>query len=487
MGAGILLLVSRGHQHKYLVDNPEVTYFKTVHRRHTNFSIESVKQNFNEAPDFGKSSTCNISHIGDLINKSYLIIDLPSIEKFYNNRNEIDKIKKFAWVKNIGYAILKEVSIQFDDRIIDRQYGEWLLIWNQYSKTNNIDVMMGNVPQLYEPTNGKNNYTLYIPLRFWFCNYSTLSLPIVALKKTTIKINIKLRNLYECCNIYPSNSIIVSDVMVPYTPGELITQKVNGVTSRGYYYDFDYLENRMYYMKVSETNFQTPNTQNEMDDYVITNNLGYESTPSINRDNYVEKNLLNNKNLINCYLYVDYIYIDKAERRKFLTAFHEYLIEQVQYVEKILVSGNNIDINLSFINPVKSIYWVVQPDNNIIKSGYKDWFDYTDNGIDLVKYSKLLLDDINVNTELSGIYTGIANPYKYHTKIPNKKINMYSFSLNPEDIQPSGTLNFSYLKNSKLRIKLNVDTNKFNNVKIRVYALNYNILKIFSDVGFLNF
>ena len=128
MTGGLIQLVAYGIQDIFLTTEPQITFFKIVYRRHTNFSIESIRQNFINTPDFGKRSTCLVATNGDLIYKSYLVIKLPTVEPFTN-----DDITKMAWVRKIGYAIIRTVDIEIGGVLVDRHYGEWLNIWETMS------------------------------------------------------------------------------------------------------------------------------------------------------------------------------------------------------------------------------------------------------------------------------------------------------------------------------------------------------------------
>ena len=108
MGGGLIQLVAYGIQDIYISGDPQITFFKVVYKRHTNFSIEPIRQYFSTSLDFGKSSSCTIARHGDLITKMYLVVNLPFIPSF----KETDNIKKFAWAKKIGYVIIKTIEIE---------------------------------------------------------------------------------------------------------------------------------------------------------------------------------------------------------------------------------------------------------------------------------------------------------------------------------------------------------------------------------------
>ena len=95
MGGGLMQLVAYGAQDIYLTNNPQITFFKVVYRRHTNFAIESIEQTFNGSVDFGNKVSCTVSRNGDLIHKVYLQVDLPALAGTVTN-----------WVENIGHVLI---------------------------------------------------------------------------------------------------------------------------------------------------------------------------------------------------------------------------------------------------------------------------------------------------------------------------------------------------------------------------------------------
>ena len=98
MGGGLMQLVAMGAQDVYLTGNPQITFFKVVYRRHTNFSMESIEQTFNGTPDFGRKVACTVSRNGDLIHRIYLQVTLPRVEATVSSAF-------FRWVNFIGHFL----------------------------------------------------------------------------------------------------------------------------------------------------------------------------------------------------------------------------------------------------------------------------------------------------------------------------------------------------------------------------------------------
>ena len=433
MAGGLLQLVAYGVQDTFLSSNPQVTFFKLVYRRHTNFAMESVLQPFNNDADFGKRITCEIPRHGDLIHRIYLQTTLPELLNsgtYFNTIFDNDVIN-YKWARRIGLAMIKSVDIEIGGQVIDRQCGEWMYIWNELSlPTNKLDgynKMIGycippsdvtNVDRLVNPESPVTK--LFIPLEFWFCQNAGLALPLISLQYDTVKINVEFRNLNE---LYREFSVPILD-----------------------------------------------------------------------------------KHLGETVLWIDYIFLDVDERRRFSQSKHEYLIEQVQYngEDKLDKDLTNASITLKFTNPVKEIIWVLQYEENIANN---QWFNYTNfteifnnRCKSIMKNAKLQLNGNDRFVERDAEYFSLIQPFQHHTNIPNSSgIHVYSFAIKPEDHQPTGSLNFSRLDSVVMKMEIdnyglvrntsaqadiwgNINRIEQSTVKrasrVRFYAKNYNVLRI---------
>ena len=486
-------LVAYGSQDIYLTGNPQITFFKVVYRRHTNFSIESIQQVFNGIASWGRSVTATISRNGDLLYRMYITITLPSVPA-----NGTDQ---FRWLNWLGHIIVDQAEIEIGGQKIDRHYGHWLHIWNELTQTfghqAGYATMVGNVPKLVQSSiDSTPSITLYVPLRFWFNRNVGLALPLIALQYQDVKINLQLANLQDCYWSSTSNRV----------PAELVDVS----------------------------------------------------------------------------LWVDYIYLDTDERRRFAQASHEYLIEQLQFNGDIPINSTTEQMKMAFNHPVKEIIWSIQKDSIIdpvlMKNyGGQQWFNFTDaldytyfsgtpqdplgggigtaafnvgnwyssmpmsgtaNGsvatagkygtTDNSSISGLHFDDLfgmtsNVSsrawnshlpifdsgenptaiakiqlnghdrfTQREGRYFNTVIPQECHENCPAIGINVYSFALKPEEHQPSGTCNFSRIDMSQLLLNVTPNTYVYptggaDTAKCRIYATNYNVLRILSGMAGLAF
>ena len=130
MGGGLMQLVAYGAQDVYLTGNPQITFFKVVYRRHTNFSMEAIEQTINGAVSVNTTSTVTISRNGDLVHKIYI-----------TNAGNTSTTN--------GSGIVSQVDLEIGGQLIDRQYDEWNQIWNELStpesKAAALKCMIGDV------------------------------------------------------------------------------------------------------------------------------------------------------------------------------------------------------------------------------------------------------------------------------------------------------------------------------------------------------
>jgi hypothetical protein len=189
----------------------------------------------------------------------------------------------------------------------------------------------------------------------------------------------------------------------------------------------------------------------------------------------------------NASLFIDYIYLDTDERRQFAQVRHEYLIEQLQFGGAESFSASTFKSKLTFNHPCKELVWVVQPDANT-DNGANRWSDYTDSALRTVDFylgddplldAKLQLNGQDRFATRKARYFNVVQPYQHHTSIPSTGIYVYSFALNPEEFQPSGSVNMSRIDSAILQISTTSSVAS----KLRVYALSMNILKIVSGLG----
>lgn len=522
MAGALMQIVAYGAQDLALTGKPEITYWQVSFKQHTNFAMESIEQTFQGQADFGRHVTATLARNGDLAYRTYLQVTLPEI-----NVNLATDGQVYArWLDYIGEQLIAQVEVEIGGQRIDRQYGDFMHIWNQLTMTeeqkrgyfkmighttqltyltdpsfaeiNGPCAAGGGPSQVCAPRNALPETTLYIPLLFWFCKNPGLALPLIALQFHDVKISVDFRPIGECLWAVKS---------------------------------------------LTATNNQSQAVSNAY-----------------------------SQSLVAASLYVDYIFLDADERRKVAQQPHEYLIEQLQYTGDESVGSASCKIKMTFNHPIKEFIFVVQPDANVDYCGSLNAsnilfkllgaqpFNYTDaldalpnsiaafggkdavsdgkfvtasgmfempgaadytatagnlwgNGnatpfntgdvsqsvvsdagtfvlaetaIDMhcwgenpVVVAKLQLNGQDRFSEREGSYFDVVQPFQHHSRNPDTGINVYSFALRPEEHQPSGTCNFSRIDNATLQLVLSANAiSGTNTSKVRIYGIGYNMLRV---------
>ena len=481
MGGGLMELVAKGSQDIYLTGKPQITFFKTIYKRHTNFSIESIEQTFKGDVDFGLKSTIVLSRAGDLVSDIILEINIPRIESTDLSSTNIN------WINSIGHGIIKEIDLEIGGTLIDKQYGEWLEIWSELtvnsSKKEGYRTMVGN---LGSDNGNQGPYTLYIPLQFWFCRNIGLALPLIALQYHEVAINIKFRNFEEC---WINNSI-------HYYRAYKIGNMIHTVNSNRLFDDSDV--GSIFYWSDGSKDIITNVINDTKIQVNSSGNKGTLQNPIYNNYLKTDESPSEKYSILNAKAFCDYIYLDTVERRRFAQISHNYLIEQLQFNgNKTYIEGQKSEkIELDFNHPTKEIIWIQQSNN--VKDN-NDWFnfsattDYIQRSYEPINKVILYLNGQERFSERKGSYFRLVQPYQRHTSIPDssgtKYIYSYSFALKPEEHQPSGTCNFSRIDNSDLHIEFRNPQENDSNAPpmpggaIRIYAVNYNVLRIQNGMG----
>ena len=576
MGGGLMQLVAYGAQDIYLSGNPQITFFKVVYRRHTNFSMESIQQTFNGDVGFDKKVTCTISRNGDLVSKMYLEIDLDSLPPTIRKENIVSYptiFNSFSYgykdgetnfskptvqdlIDNGSFVRIPEIDgTELDVQVTDLTITEVIgphpapgvtivtisatYTWSNldYDAVSEEITYDSNIILLSELNDGGYTFTP-----------DEVNSTITIQKQFTLEVFDNNNNEIILYNYFPNNEGLklidenIFDVVGVESPTQ--TTKVQIIDESGNIYDVYDSNGLAYYIETptqSDISFPTQEwIGHKIIDYVeveiggqridkhygdwlaIWNELtqteghwdGYKQMVEgsklyiplqfwFNRNpglalplialQYHEvklnikfaskqntySNLTNIDNQIipwsgfdgvgdmkSASLYVDYVYLDTDERRRFAQVSHEYLIEQLQFTGDENVKNK---IKLNFNHPVKELVWVEKLNGD------------QPTGEFATSYSKANLQ-LNGHDRFSvreASYFQLVQPYQHHTRTPvHQDINVYSFSMKPEEHQPSGSCNMSRIDNATLYLE-----NAYNGNTIKVFAINYNVLRVMSGMG----
>nr|QPI16737.1 MAG: major capsid protein [Virus NIOZ-UU159] len=450
MGGGLLQLVAYGAQDVYLTGNPQITFFKVVYRRHTNFAIEAIQQTPTGSNSLGSRASFQITRNGDLIHRVYFNGKIK-------NNNADDPSKNVALVPNFGQKLLKTVELEIGGQRIDKHYSEWLYIWNELSlpagKRSGYNTMVGaNDANLCTKLAAQSEYELYVPLEFWFCRNVGLALPLIALQYHEVKINVEYESAANLVDVSVSNLCEDEDG--------------DGCTNGN--------------MKATDSTAA----------FTVDDGSGVQTAVS----KFATGSAIS---LSDANLWVDYVFLDTDERRRFAQLSHEYLIEQLQFTgTDTMTSSASADsmkpVRLNFNHPCKELIWAVKKNNTGTQIPFWNNFSTAEsenanttannysNSSNPTMQAKIMLNGNDRFATRKGDYFSLVQPYQHHENTPNENhngINVYSFALKPEEHQPSGTLNMSRIDTAVLSLSSSVAGT------IHVYAVNYNVLRILSGMG----
>lgn len=467
MPGGLIQIAQMGSQDFYLMSNPKISFFKSVFKRYTQFSMElmnilpTVERNLNKTSEV--KLEFEISRDADLIKDVYFVFTLPEI--FSNTSYQ------FQWIKRIGEYIVKDVKISIGSRQLDKHYGEWLHIWNELNldkdKVDGYNELIGNVTAMYDPktANGGSTYPagsspvpsiqsrkIYLPLSFWFNQHFGSALPLIAMQYDTLPvIEFTLRPFQE---LY---TIIDTDRKRPVgsTDAHNLGQFLEDATS------------------------------------ISTLNI----SPSLE---------------------VNYIYLDTDERKRFAASNHEYLMKKLVRIEDSVTPSTNGDnthtVDLKISHPVAQLCWFLRRTD---LESVNDWTNFTnwpttsnpiydtDNPYgtnltlnsstypsyknhDLMLNGKIILDGQDRFADKDNTILHKVLPFQHNKKIPSTLgIYSYSFAVENSELQPSGACNMSNHSKIQLQMTINrapssqfVDSLSSHDYNITIYAYYYNIFKL---------
>lgn len=484
MTAGALLALEYGNVDRmaFLTLNPQVTHFKSVYKKYTNFSTQYItEQPYGDAIlqwDSEKTVQFQIPRNGDAMRDVFFTFELPDI---YSNSGY-----QFQWIKRIGEYIVKSVAIQMDTAVIDTHYAEWFHAYSELNleegKKQKYYKMIGNVPELYDPANapGNNgiypgnpnfpsivNNKVYLPLAFWFNKFSSMCFPLIAIQKTNVYITFTLRRLSELFTVVDVGNTNVR--VKPYTQTQYIGQ------------------------------FMYPKT----------------TASTLN---------------INAKLEVNYIFLDNEERKRFALQSHDYLINQLQLINNTVTTSASVQIDLKNLNkPITELVFMIRRSD---MEDVNEWSNFTNWNIqnvppysigymnpygspltitptnlvyyktkNLLKSATLRLMTLDITTgfvrnndtlgQIDGkdnIFYNLMQNYNSNRNMPDEGIYTYSFALDNTSLQPTGSINMSTITNKDILMNLTqiaptgYNTTPFNtttyNYNVFVFAVNYDILKI---------
>ena len=474
MTGGLMQLVGKGAQDHLIIGNPSFTHFRSMYKRHTDFAMEHFRLYFKTTkvvlPPAGTITLqTKVDRNAQMVNDCYLSVTLPDIyspvcqitpganENVNSSANAIGY--EFQWIRNIGYNMIRQVSILINGQTIVSHTGEWMKLYAELKFDANkkaiLNQMTGNVPELYDPANiaGRiNQYphsiststalaapslhgrTLTIPLHFWFCESIGAALPLIALQHSEVQIVVELHNIYT----------LFTTLDVREGSPTFGTRIAPNTSSSKFFIN----------------NFLSPPT--------------YSPTPVPTVPDLSSWNL-------NPYIEANYIWLSDAELTHIAKTDHSFIVPQVDMVQANGQYGPSNDLELTMRNLCTRVVWVAQRNDRTALNDYDNYTNWPDVNTpplssnsanltssfssgtmqptnvtqkDILLESNIVLDGKDrFNTKQTEFFTNLQH-YRHQTgsgttSLPG--VYTYSFASDHDDQQPSGHINGSMFNRTVLR------------------------------------
>ena len=460
MPGGLMQLVNKGAQDQLVTGQPSFTHFKSVYKRHTEFAMEHFVLNFRSVnldllPTQPKLLRCRVDRNAQLVHDCYLNVTIPDI---YSPANPIGSGRatgyEFEWIGNLGYNMIRSVSLLINGTAIVRHSGEWMKLYS-YLKHNGtmrskVDRMIGNVPELKDPAHAYGRFNQYphslstvgtpsapsilgrelmIPLHFWFCEDVGSALPLIGLQYSEVEIVVEFAPIYELFTIRDV------DPTSPTYRQRIAPNPANPL----------YSMNRF---------LSPPNVDCSPSNLSLTT---WSLTPSVQ---------------------ANYIFLNDAEMAQFAKSDTSYIIKDLRPVTVQGVHGPSTDIRLAMTNLCTRIVWTAQRSDFLAKNDYDNYTNWLGpptlnllnvdpvTGIysaglqqgsntalrDTVVEATVIFDGKNREETKTVAFYDFLQLYSHVEGAPLPGVYMYSFALEHETKQPSGHANGSMFNTTLLRL-----------------------------------
>lgn len=573
MAGGLLQIASYGSQDIYLTGTPQITFFKAVYRRYTNFSIETVRQSFDDTIDFGRDAMCTLKKNGDLIHKTTLVAEIPEV------RLEKDNFVPPTDTCMDLYYTDRQTDFNTCETFMTVNTGSYraaMAIYNPYPASEATALTEGQAMvaaiKTYFTTNDpyseyRDNYQNLIVkyVGYYITDYTQFEFPrsyntscmyaavseIKDSEQTTDRvtqvINTCLSNSIDIhgffyyrlvnCNLESDEkkstyaafawNTRLGHAMIDRIDFLIGGHKIDRHTGDWFNISYDLMtdvfQSRAYNILIGNVPELTVYDRLQKPSYQIMLPLRFyfcqhngSALPIISLQAqdvqlsvkfktlkqccYVEDTttLENKIHLTDAYFLVDYVYLGTDERRRFAQSTHEYLIEQLQINTFNIYQNADFRAKLDFFHPCKELIFVFQFNDYIENpDGYKpcqwDNFSLTDSKMahaDLgkgnpISFAQFFLNRYDRTPKLAGNYYEYVETFEVHKRSPIKDgINIISFALHPETLQPSSTCNLSKIDLATLEITFDpLVTASTNGGILKVFATNYNILRFYGGMA----
>ena len=529
-------LVAYGAQDVYLTGNPQITFFKIVYKRHTNFAMEAIEQTVTGNESFGSNLSSTIAKNGDLITKMYIkcTVSLSGTGG------------KFAWVNRLGHAMLEEVELLVGGSRIDKQYYDWLDLWYELARdishNRGYDKLIGNNSEMTTLSTTTKTATIYIPLKF-FCNkFDGLAIPLIALQHHDVRLDFKFRNssqlivkesVTSAAATVTNISLLCNYVFLDseerkrfassaheYLIEQTQAARNEKVTSTKTIYNLSFSHPcKSIYWFMKNGNFISGKTflyYIPDSTYIYRSGYATENTTLLHNATirYVLTQMYSSSGVVA--LSLNGSGTGTASSQTGATTYNHHSITagtaviKAKYSSLTSINNTNNTANCSATDisnwevvtsltidnvssPISTILNNITRTSDSSNQGHlnydisvyqwNNYGKYLDGSTNPITSAVMKLNGHERFSEQPGQFFNYLQAYENHKSTPKDGINLYSFSLNPLEHQPSGTCNFSRIDSATMELNFDSTVSSIDNNELSFYVMNYNIFRVMSGMG----
>jgi len=456
-------LVAYGAQDVYLTGQPKVTFFQAVYKRHTNFAMENIQQTVNGTPTNGGRVSVTIARNGDLVGDMY--IRLTPTQTAYSNLTSTNTGIDTNWVAERAIA---DIELTIGGQRIDKHYQTWWRLYAELFLSESEKINYGKMtssPVVFPDSTNVNS--VYLPLLFFFNRNPGLYLPLIALQYHEVRLDFDLTSYFSN---YFGSSGQVFEVWANYV--YLDTEERRRFAQKGHEY---LIEQVQHTGGDAITLATTPSSTGSPTAQTIRLSFNHPVKELIWC--YINTSATAYNSLWNFSTSASNVNVTCAPLPVYATGALPHTVGAPRLYSNIFATaGAQLSSNLS-----SGIFWVEEGSSNTLSSSGT-----LTSAVEVgpLYNFKLVLNGQDRFKEQTGKYFNQYQPYQYHSGVPYPGVYCYSFALQPEEHQPTGTCNFSRIDNAQVAINIKgAATTPLQ----KMFAVNYNILRIQSGMGGLAF
>jgi hypothetical protein len=458
MAGGLMQLVTYGAQDVYLTGQPKVTFFQAVYKRHTNFAMEAIQQTVNGTPSNSGRVSVTIARNGDLVGDMW--VRMQPTQGTLSNLTSTNSNFDTNWVAERAIAA---VELTIGGQRIDKHYQTWWRLYAELFLSESEKINYGKLTSSPVPFfDSVNINTVYLPLLFFFNRNPGLYLPLIALQYHEVRLDFDLTAYFTS---YFGASSPVFEVWANYV--YLDTEERRRFAQKGHEYLIEQVQHTGGDSVTATYNASTATAPSSQ-----TIRLSFNHPVKELIWCYTNTTATSYNSMWNFSTSVSNVQVTCAPLPVYATGALPHTVGAPRLSSNIFATaGAQLTSNAQ-----SGVFWVEEGSSNSAAGSQLE--------VGPMYNFKLVLNGQDRFKEQLGKYFNQYQPYVYHSGVPYPGIYCYSFALQPEEHQPTGTCNFSRIDNAQVTI--NMKSNYTTNLQ-KMFAVNYNILRIQSGMGGLAF